>query len=185
MGRVSGVGRLVAGARHPVQAAVVGKIRISAGTRGVPAGPRRGSPNHATDSGEPLICKSELAPILEKMAKLRQSDRPLSAQVRAWKRLAGKLVALVPPTLPPLPPFEIVDGLIDKHADRMGKGEWPWQTTTCSSRKSLRILRAGRGVAEGPASTHPRLRRQGIPRRRRARRTGRHGCGLVRRSLLA
>ena len=78
---------------------------------------------NATDSGEPLVCKSELTPILEKMAKLRQSDRPLSAQVRAWKRLAGKLVALVPPTLPPLPPFEIVDGLIDEHADRMGKGE--------------------------------------------------------------
>ena len=32
---------------------------------------------NATDSGEPLVCKSELAPILEKMAKLRQSDRPL------------------------------------------------------------------------------------------------------------
>ena len=63
-----------------------------------------------TDSGEPLVCKSELVPILEKMAKLRRSDRPLSAQVRAWKRLSGKLAKLVPPTLPPLPPFEIVDG---------------------------------------------------------------------------
>jgi len=63
-----------------------------------------------TDSGEPLICKSELAPILEKMAELQRSDRPLSAQVRAWNRLASKLTKLVPPTLPPLPKFEIVDG---------------------------------------------------------------------------
>jgi hypothetical protein len=64
----------------------------------------------ATDSGEPLVCKSELVPILEKMAELQRSDRPLSAQLRAWKRLASKLTKLVPPTLPPLPPFEIVDG---------------------------------------------------------------------------
>ena len=62
-----------------------------------------------TDSGEPLVCQSELVPILEKMAKLRHSDRPLTAQVRAWKRLAGKLAKLVPPALPPLPPIEIVD----------------------------------------------------------------------------
>jgi hypothetical protein len=61
----------------------------------------------ATDSGEPLVCKSELLPIVEKMAELRRSDRPLNAQVRAWKRLAGKLAKLVPPTLPPLPTFEI------------------------------------------------------------------------------
>ena len=64
----------------------------------------------ATDSGEPLVCKSELVPILEKMAELQRSDRPLSAQLRAWKRLASKLTKLVPSTLPPLPKFEIVDG---------------------------------------------------------------------------
>jgi hypothetical protein len=63
----------------------------------------------ASDSGEPLVCKSELTPILEKMAKLRRSDQSLSAQLRAWKRLSGKLAKLVPPTLPPLPQFEIVD----------------------------------------------------------------------------
>jgi len=63
-----------------------------------------------TDSGEPLVSKSELAPILESMAKLQRSNRPLSAQVRAWKRLSDKLAKLVPPTLPALPPFEIVDG---------------------------------------------------------------------------
>jgi hypothetical protein len=63
----------------------------------------------ATDSGEPLVGKSELLPVVEKMAELRRSDRPLNAQVRAWKRLAGKLAKLVPPTLPPLPIFEIID----------------------------------------------------------------------------
>ena len=62
-----------------------------------------------TDSGEPLIYKSDLVPILDKMAKLRRSSCPLSAQLRAWKRLSGKLDKLVPPTLAPLPPFEIVD----------------------------------------------------------------------------
>jgi hypothetical protein len=64
----------------------------------------------ASDSGEPLVCSSELLPIIEQMAKLRRSNRPLSAQLRAWKRLSGKLAKLVPPTLPPLPAFEIVDG---------------------------------------------------------------------------
>jgi hypothetical protein len=63
-----------------------------------------------TDSGEPLVCKSELVAILESMAKLQRSRRPLDAQVRAWKGLSDKLVKLVPPTLPALPPFEIVDG---------------------------------------------------------------------------
>jgi len=63
-----------------------------------------------TDSGEPLIPKSELVPILESMAKLQRSKRPLDAQVRAWKELADKLGKLVPPTLPALPLFEIVDG---------------------------------------------------------------------------
>jgi hypothetical protein len=64
----------------------------------------------ATDTGEPLVYSSELMPILEKMADLRRSDRPLNAQLRAWKRLSGKLAKLVPPMLPPLPAFEIVDG---------------------------------------------------------------------------
>jgi hypothetical protein len=63
----------------------------------------------ATDTGEPLVCSSALMPILEQMTKLRRSDRPLTAQLRAWKRLSGKLAKLVPPTLPPLPTFEIVD----------------------------------------------------------------------------
>jgi hypothetical protein len=63
-----------------------------------------------TDSGEPLVCKSELVPILEKMKRLCQSNRPPSEQVRAWKRLSAKLAKVVPPTLPPLPKFEIVHG---------------------------------------------------------------------------
>ena len=62
-----------------------------------------------TESGEPLVCKSDLVPILDKMARLCRSNRPLSVQVRAWKQLSGKLDKLVPPTLAPLPPFEIVE----------------------------------------------------------------------------
>ncbi len=62
-----------------------------------------------TDGGEPLINKSDLTPILGKMTRLSRSNRPLSVQVRAWKRLADKLVKLAPPDLAPLPPFEIVD----------------------------------------------------------------------------
>ncbi len=61
-----------------------------------------------TDDGEPLILKGELVPVLAEMTKLRRSDRPPDAQLRAWKRLAGKLAEFVPPDLPPLPPFEIV-----------------------------------------------------------------------------
>ena len=64
----------------------------------------------ATETGEPLIPKSKLAPILEEMEQLRRSDRPLSEQVEAWKRLSTELAKRVPPTLPPLPQFEIVDG---------------------------------------------------------------------------
>ena len=82
-----------------------GKYELSAGTRGVSADLGQEVQTITTDSGEPLVCKSELVPILEKMAELRRSDRPLSAQLRAWKRLSGKLAKIVPPTLPPLPPF--------------------------------------------------------------------------------
>ena len=46
--------------------------------------------------------------LFAEMTKLRRSDRPPDAQLRAWKRLAGKLAEFVPPDLPPLPPFEIV-----------------------------------------------------------------------------
>ncbi len=87
-----------------------GKVRIPAGTRGVPAGPGRGNPNH--DHGQRRAAglpRVRWFPC-ESMAKLQRSKRPLDAQVRAWKELADKLVKLVPPTLPPLPPFEIVDG---------------------------------------------------------------------------
>ena len=52
-----------------------------------------------TESGEPLVCKSDLVPILDKMARLCRSNRPLSVQLRAWKQLSGKLDKLVPPTL--------------------------------------------------------------------------------------
>lgn len=62
------------------------------------------------DDGKPLVRHSDLLPILDQMAKLRQSDRPLPRQVQAWKRLANRLRKLVPPQLPPLPPFAIIDG---------------------------------------------------------------------------
>jgi hypothetical protein len=59
----------------------------------------------ATESGEPLVSKGELAPILEKMSALRGSPGP---QVQAWEQLFDELSTVVPPALPPLPPFEIV-----------------------------------------------------------------------------
>ncbi|NLX98612.1 MAG: hypothetical protein GXY83_20835 [Rhodopirellula sp.] len=62
----------------------------------------------ATDAGEPLVLKSEIAPILTAMTKLQKSTKPLEIQLRSWKRLAGKLIKVVPPDLPLLPPFEIV-----------------------------------------------------------------------------
>jgi hypothetical protein len=60
----------------------------------------------ATDNGEPLVSKGELAPILEKMAALRESP---GTQAQAWEQLFDELSTIVPPTLPPLPTFEIVD----------------------------------------------------------------------------
>jgi len=64
----------------------------------------------ATDNGEPLVSKGELAPILEKMAALRGLP---GVQVQAWEQLFDELTNVVPPTLPPLPPFEIVDSSDD------------------------------------------------------------------------
>jgi hypothetical protein len=67
----------------------------------------------ATDQREPLIATSALAPVLAKMAALRALS---DAQVEVWQQLFDELSKLLPPTLPPLPPFEIVGP-----TDRSGK----------------------------------------------------------------
>jgi hypothetical protein len=63
----------------------------------------------STDDGEPLVYRSDLAPFLAEMAALArpQASSPES-QLTAWRRLAEKVARLLPPELPPLPPFEIV-----------------------------------------------------------------------------
>ena len=61
--------------------------------------------------GAPTVRVSEVEAITTRMAKL-VGDRKRSAtqRLQAWERLLTKLTLVLPPKLPPLPPFEIIDG---------------------------------------------------------------------------
>jgi hypothetical protein len=61
--------------------------------------------------GAPMVFASEVEEITTRMARLA-GDRKRSAALRlqAWERLLHKLTRILPPKLPPLPPFEITDG---------------------------------------------------------------------------
>ena len=61
--------------------------------------------------GAPMVFASEVETITTRMAKLAD-DRKRSAtqRVQAWEKLFHKLTLVLPPKLPPLPPFEIGDG---------------------------------------------------------------------------
>ncbi len=63
-----------------------------------------------TQESAPVICREEIEKALQSMAKLVE-DKKLSARKRlqAWERVYGKLSHSIPPKLPPLPAFEIVD----------------------------------------------------------------------------
>jgi hypothetical protein len=60
--------------------------------------------------GAPMVFASEVEAITTRMAKL-VADRKRSARQRlgAWEILFAKLLRVLPPQLPPLPPFEIMD----------------------------------------------------------------------------
>ena len=64
-----------------------------------------------TPEGHPVVLAAEIKKVANRMAKVA-ADRKRSARQRlqAWGKLLAKLVHILPPKLPPLPPFEIVDG---------------------------------------------------------------------------
>jgi hypothetical protein len=64
-----------------------------------------------TSEGAPLVLACEVAAITKRMTKLA-ADRKRSSKQRlqAWEKLLQKLILVLPPDLPPLPRFEIVDG---------------------------------------------------------------------------
>ena len=64
-----------------------------------------------TQEGAPVICHEEIAKAMQSMAKLvKDQTRSETKRLQAWERIYSKLNRLIPPTLPPLPKFEIVDG---------------------------------------------------------------------------
>ena len=64
-----------------------------------------------TQEGAPVICREEIAKAMQSMAKLVDNKkRPAAKRLQAWERIYRRLIRSIPPKLPPLPPFEIVDG---------------------------------------------------------------------------
>ena len=60
--------------------------------------------------GVPMVFASEVEAITTRMAKLAADRKRLTTQrLKAWEKLLRKLTLVLPPKLPPLPPFEIVD----------------------------------------------------------------------------
>ncbi len=75
----------------------------------------RGKPNQdrytlTTQEGAPVVCHDDVEKAMRGMARL-VGDRKQSAtkRLQAWERIYRRLVRAVPPKLPPLPPFEIID----------------------------------------------------------------------------
>jgi hypothetical protein len=64
-----------------------------------------------TPEGDPVVSVAEIEKVTDRMAKLAaNTNKPAAQRLRAWEGLLAKLVRVLPPKLPPLPPFEIVDG---------------------------------------------------------------------------
>ncbi len=64
-----------------------------------------------TQEGAPIICREEIEEAIESMARLVDDKRqPAAKRLQAWERTYRRLIRSIPPKLPPLPPFEIVDG---------------------------------------------------------------------------
>jgi hypothetical protein len=60
--------------------------------------------------GKPMVLVAEVSSVVDRMAKLVTDKRPAKERLRAWEKLFRKLANALPPELPPLPKFEIVDG---------------------------------------------------------------------------
>jgi hypothetical protein len=64
-----------------------------------------------TQNGAPVICREEIEKAMHGMAKLvNDKRRTAEIRLRAWERIYRGLSRSMPPKLPPLPAFEIVDG---------------------------------------------------------------------------
>ncbi len=64
-----------------------------------------------TEAGAPVIGREEIEKAMRGMAKLvDDKKRSTEKRLRAWERIYRRLSRSVPPKLPPLPAFEIVDG---------------------------------------------------------------------------
>jgi hypothetical protein len=64
-----------------------------------------------TQNGAPVICREEIEKAMRGMAKLvDDKKRTAEKRLRAWERIYRRLSRSMPPKLPPLPAFEIVDG---------------------------------------------------------------------------
>jgi hypothetical protein len=64
-----------------------------------------------TQEGAPVICREEIEKAIQGMAKLvADKKRTVEKRLRAWERIYRRLSRSIPPKLPPLPPFAIVDG---------------------------------------------------------------------------
>jgi hypothetical protein len=64
-----------------------------------------------TQEGAPVICHGAIEKALQNMAKLvKDRNRAATKRLQAWERIYRGLIRSIPPKLPPLPPFEIVNG---------------------------------------------------------------------------
>jgi hypothetical protein len=64
-----------------------------------------------TPEGNDVVEVTAVAKITDRMARLAANQRlPASKQLQAWKSLFRQLTRILPPELPPLPSFEIIDG---------------------------------------------------------------------------
>ena len=64
-----------------------------------------------TPEGHPVVLAAEIEKVANRMAKLAaHRKRSAMQRLQAWEKLLAKLVRILPPKLPPLPPFQIVDG---------------------------------------------------------------------------
>jgi len=64
----------------------------------------------ASHDGKPIVLAAAVQAIADRMAKLKADRRSETKRLQVWEKLLRKLVRILPPQLPPLPKFEIVDG---------------------------------------------------------------------------
>ena len=65
----------------------------------------------ATQSGNPVVEMVSIEKIIDQMAGLAADRKqPAVRHLQRWEKLFAKLVKVLPPHLPPLPPLEIVGG---------------------------------------------------------------------------